>query len=129
MPITCFTEENSNLLRTEVTGAVTIPQILDHLVSHVQNGTIGHCEVIDVRGVTSPYLTSAQIWQAAQAVLAIALKSSPGPRAIVVENDTVFGMSRMFSTLVEETFPIRVYREMEAAEHWLLEEYQPVNAI
>lgn len=128
MPISYVIDEKSNLMRTEASGVMTVPQIVDHLISQVQNETVGYCEVIDVRGVTPPYMTGSQIWQAAQAVLSIALKSSPGPRAIVVGNEAVFGMSRMFSTLVEDTFSIRVYRDMEAAEHWLLEEYQPVNA-
>lgn len=128
MPITYVIDEKSSLVRTEAVGEITVREIVDHLASQVQNETVGHCEVIDVRGVTPPYLSSSQIWQAAQAVLSIALKSSPGPRAIVVGNDTVFGMSRMFSTLVEDTFPIRVYRDMESAEHWLFEEYQQVPA-
>jgi hypothetical protein len=33
-------------------------------------------------------------------------------------------MCRMFATLVGDTFPIRVFRETETAEHWLMEEYQ-----
>ena len=128
MPITYVIDEKSNLVRTAVVGAITVQEIVHHLAAQVQDETVGHCEIIDVRGVTPPYLTSSQVWQAAQAVLSIALKSSPGPRAIVVGNDTVYGMSRMFSTLVEGTFPICVYRDMESAEHWLFEEYQQVPA-
>lgn len=128
MPITYVIDEKRKLVRTDASGAITIAQIVDHLNSQIQHGTVSHCEVIDVRGVTQPYLTSSQIWQAAQAVLAVALKSTPAPRAIVVGNDAVFGMSRMFSTLVEDIFPIRVYRDMEAAEHWLLEEFHAVDA-
>lgn len=128
MPITYVIDEKSNLVRTAAVGEITVQQIVDHLASQVQHETVGHCEVIDVREVTPPYLSSSQVWQAAQAVLAIALKSSPGPRAIVVENDTIYGMSRMFSTLVEDTFSIRVYRDMKSAEHWLFEEYHQVPA-
>lgn len=128
MPITYVIDEKLKLVRSEASGAMSGPQIVDHLNSLLQNDLVGYCEIIDVRGVTPPYLTSSQIWHAAQVVLSIALKSSPAPRAIVVENDAVFGMSRMFATLVEDTFPIRVYRDMETAEHWLLEEYQPMPA-
>jgi len=128
MPITYVIDEKLKLVRTEASGAMSGPLIVDHLNSLLRDDLVSHCEIIDIRGVTPPYLTSSQIWHAAQAVLSIALKSTPAPRAIVVENDAVFGMSRMFSTLVEDTFPIRVYRDMEAAEHWLFEEHQPLPA-
>lgn len=127
MPVTYVIDEKLKLVRTEASGAVSSPQIVEHLNSLLRDDLVGHCEIIDIRGVTPPYLTSSQIWHAAQVVLSIALNSSPAPRAIVVENDAVFGMSRMFATLVEDTFPIRVYRDMETAEHWLLEEYRPVQ--
>jgi hypothetical protein len=128
MPITYVIDEKLKLMRTEASGVVTVPEIIEHLNSQLRNETVGHREIIDVRGVTQPYMSSSQVWQAAQAVLSIATKSSPGPRAIVVGNDAVFGMARMFSTLVEDLFSIQVYRDMEAAEHWLLEEFQPVSA-
>jgi len=128
MPITCVIDEKLKLVRTEASGPMSGTLIVDHLNSLLRDELVGHCEIIDIRGVTPPYLTGSQIWHAAKAVLSIALKSSPAPRAIVVENDAVFGMSRMFSTLVEDTFTIRVYRDMEAAEHWLLEEYHSIPA-
>jgi hypothetical protein len=128
MPITYVVDEKQKLVRTEATGAIEIKNILDHLVAEKYGGTIEYREVIDVRGVTPPYMSSSQIWQAAQAVLAVALESPPGPRAIIVTNEAVYGMCRMFSTLVEDTFPIRVFRDPTAAEHWALEEHQSVDA-
>jgi hypothetical protein len=124
MPITYVIDERLKLVRTDSSGPIQVQEILDHLSAQKRDKTVPYREVIDVRGVTSPYLSSSQIWQAAQAVLGVALESPPGPRAIVVTNDAVFGMCRMFSTLVEDTFPIRVFRDAAAAEHWLLEEHQ-----
>ncbi|MDR3404470.1 MAG: hypothetical protein P4L99_18360 [Chthoniobacter sp.] len=128
MPITYVIDERLKLVRTESKGAIEVKDIVDHLAAQKRDQTVSYREIVDVRGVTQPYLASSQIWQAAQAVLAVALESPPGPRAIVVTNEAVYGMCRMFSTLVEETFPIRVFRDPVAAEHWVLEEYQPVDA-
>ena len=124
MSITYVIDERLKLVRTDSSGPIQVQEIIDHLSAQRRDKTVPYREVIDVRGVTPPYLSSSQIWQAAQAVMAVALESPPGPRAIVVTNDAVFGMCRMFSTLVEDTFPIRVFRDAETAEHWLLEEHQ-----
>lgn len=124
MPITYVIDHDLKIVRTEAKGAIKVPEIVNHLASQKRDKTVPYRELIDVSGVCAPYLTSSQIWQAAQAVLAVALESKPGPRAILVTNDAVYGMCRMFATLVDDTFPVRVFRNPEAAEHWLLEEYQ-----
>jgi len=56
-------------------------------------------------------------------VLAITLEERAGPRAVLVTNEAVYGMTHMFATLVEDTFPIRVFRDLAAAEHWLMVEH------
>jgi len=123
MPISYVIDHQQRLVRTEVTGSVAVQEIVDHLISQRRDKTVAHRELVDIRGVTAPYLSSSQIWQAAQAVLAITLEERAGPRAVLVTNDAVYGMARMFATLVEDTFPIRVFRDLETAEHWLLEEH------
>jgi hypothetical protein len=128
MPITYVVDAKMKLVRTEAVGAIEIKNILDHLVAEKYGGTIDYREIIDVRGVTPPYMSSSQVWQAAQAALAIALKIRPGPRAVIVTNEAVYGMCRMFATLVEDTFPIRVFRDAAAAEHWAIEEHRPIDA-
>jgi hypothetical protein len=124
MPITYVFDQGENLVRTTVAGAVTVQQILDHLTAQQKGRTIVCRELVDVCGVTPPYFSSSQVWQTAQAALAVVLKERAGPRAIFVANDAIYGMCRMFATLVEDTFPIRVFRDMSQAEHWLLEEFQ-----
>ena len=123
MPISYVIETKQHLVRTCVTGSVAVQEIVDHLNHQRRDQTVSYREVVDVREVTPPHLSSSQIWQAAQAVLAITLEERAGPRAIVVADEAVYGMSRMFATLVEDTFPIRVFRDLETAEHWLLEEH------
>ncbi|MEP6669537.1 MAG: hypothetical protein ABJF10_10315 [Chthoniobacter sp.] len=127
MPITYVIEEKRKLVRTDVVGAIAVQEILGHLASQKKGQTVTYREIVDVRGVTPPYLSSSQIWQAAQAALAVVLECPAGPRALVVTHEAVYGMCRMFSTLVEETFPIRVFRDPIAAEHWLMEEHQPID--
>lgn len=123
MPISYVIDQTLQFVRTTVTGPVTVQEIVDHLSNQKRDRTVPFRELVDVTGVTTPYLSSSQIWQAAQAVLAIVLEESAGPRAVLVTNEAVYGMCRMFATLVEDTFPIRVFREQKAAEHWLLHEH------
>ncbi len=111
-------------MRTTVAGAISVQDILDHLTAQQKGRTVACRELIDVSQVAPPYLSSSQVWQAAQAALAVVLKERAGPRAIVVTNDAIYGMCRMFATLVEDTFPIRVFRDTAQAEHWLLKEFQ-----
>lgn len=124
MPITYVIDHQLKIVRTESKGVAKVSEIVNHLVSLKRDNLVQYRELIDVCGVTPPYLTSSEIWHAAQAVMAVVLESKPGPRAIFVTHEVVYGMSRMFATLVEDTFPIRVFRHREAAEHWLLEEHR-----
>ena len=124
MPITYVFDQGENLVRTTVAGAVAVQDILDHLTAQQKGRTVACRELVDVSQVAPPYLSSSQVWQAAQAALAVVLKERAGPRAIVVTNDAIYGMCRMFATLVEDTFPIRVFRDAAQAEHWLLMEFQ-----
>jgi hypothetical protein len=124
MPISYVIDQRQHLVRTIVTGAIAVQDILDHLAALQRSRNVGSRELIDVSGVAAPYLSSSQIWQAAQAALAVVLEEQAGPRAIFVTNEAVYGMCRMFSTLVEDTFPIRVFRDLSLAEHWLTEEFQ-----
>ena len=124
MPISYVIDQRQNLVRTTVAGAIAVQEILDHLAAQQRGRTVGCRELVDVNGVTPPYLTSSQIWQAAQAALAVVLEERAGPRALVVTNEAIYGMCRMFATLVEDTFPIRVFRDHAIAEHWLIEEFQ-----
>jgi hypothetical protein len=123
MPISYVIDQKQRLVRTTVNGSVEVEEIVGHLQNQRRDKTVASRELVDIRGVTAPYMTSSQIWQAAQAVLAITLEERAGPRAVLVTNEAVYGMTRMFATLVEDTFPIRVFRDLAAAEHWLLEEY------
>jgi len=123
MPISYVLDPKQRLVHTTVAGSIKVEEIVDHLNNQRRGKTVGHRELVDIRGVIPPYMTSSQIWQAAQAVLAITLEERAGPRAVLVTNEAVYGLTRMFATLVEDTFPIRVFRDQTAAEHWLLEEY------
>jgi hypothetical protein len=124
MPITFETDQRLKLVRTAVSGVISVQEILDHLTIQQRLKTVSWRELVDVRGVMPPYLSKSEIWQAAQRALAVVLEESAGPRAVLVMHPTVFGQCRMFATLVEDSFPIRVFRDLELAEHWLLEEYQ-----
>lgn len=124
MPFPYVLDHSQSLVRTTITGPVTVPDILDHLAAEMRQGSLGWRELVDVRGVTPPFLTKSEIWQAAREGLAVIGNEYTGPRAIIVTNQIVYAQCRMFATLVEDAFAIRVFRDPVVAEHWLLEEYR-----
>jgi hypothetical protein len=124
MPFSYVLDHRQNLVRTTIIGPATVQDILEHLSAEMQQGSLGWRELVDVRGVSPPYLTKAEIWQAAREGLAVIGNEYTGPRAIIVTNQVVYAQCRMFATRVEDAFAIRVFRDPAAAEHWLLEEYR-----
>lgn len=73
-------------------------------------------QLIDLRGVETFKLTTAVMLGTA---LAHVFRSGV-PRAIVVENDTQYGLARMFAAYSEaDGQNVQIFREPEAAKTWL----------
>jgi hypothetical protein len=64
-------------------------------------------------------LTVEQVRHLAEERRKIAQSKTPGPTAVVANNDLFFGMLRMFDMLTETVRPLGVFRDMKAAEQWL----------
>ena len=102
-----------------VTGAVTVDDILAYVETAFREQTISYAEMIDVRGVTPPWLSSTDVWRAASMVRKFNTGERFGPRAVIVGNDLIYGTVRMFANLVQDFAPINVFHDPVQAEAWL----------
>ena len=119
MAISSVVDKTCGQIRTTVTGPVTVKEILDHLATAQREQLLPLSEFIDARQAAPPYLSADDLWTAAGSVRATKLAQPLGPRAVVVNNSTMFGLVRIFATLVSGYFPISVFRNEKTAMEWL----------
>ncbi len=120
MPITYKFDRTTRRVRTTVNGPVTTDDILKHFEASRQEQLLPYAELIDTREASQPFLTPTDIWRAADRVRAVEFdRRSVGPRAVIVKDLAVFGLVRMFVTLMSDYFPMNVFRDPAEAELWL----------
>lgn len=119
MPISFVRDDVRRTVHTTVTGAVQVADIIGHFDTARHGQTLDYTELIDARGVTKPYLTAADIWRAATLVRNSPVIQKFGRRAVIVDGDVTYGLTRMFASLLADHFPIEVFRDRNAAEDWL----------
>jgi hypothetical protein len=119
MPIVFVRDDTRRAVHTTVTGAIRVADILGHFDAACRSQFLGYIELIDARAATKPYLTAADIWRAATLVRNASVQHEFGRRAVIVDADVTYGLTRMFATLMADYFPIEVFREWNAAEDWL----------
>ena len=122
MPISYELDRTTRRVRTTVSGPVTPDDILNHFEATCREEVLSCAELIDARGATPPILSAADIYQVVNRILAAEFnRQAVGPRAVVLDDLAMFGMTRMFVTLVSDFFPISVFRDPAEAEGWLAE--------
>jgi hypothetical protein len=121
MPISCEFDRTTRRVRTTVAGPVTPDDILNHLQAACRENVLPYAELIDARQAAPPILSPADIWDAVNRVRNTEFnRQGLGPRAVVVENLAMFGMTRMFVTLMSDCFAMAVFRNLTDAEMWLM---------
>ena len=120
MPISYRIDAGRRLVVTTAHGVLTDEDILTlkrRLTDDPEFQT-NMCELSDVRSITDLQVTPAGI----QKMVALDSISPPtGYRlAIVVGENVVFGMARMYQSLTERSLPhVNVFRDYDAATRWL----------
>jgi hypothetical protein len=104
---------------TQVTSLVTAQDIIGHFEAARREGFLPYAEFIDVSSITSPTLSTGELWTAAMAVRKMISGENFGSRAVLVPNDTIYGLTRIFTTLMSGYLPIDVFRDPIKAEEWL----------
>ena len=127
MPILYTIDRARCQLRTRIEGLVTVDDILAHLEAVRREQALPFAELIDVNGAQRPFLSPAEIWRTASALEAQQLPRPVGPRAIVAQDDLVYGLTRIFTNLLSGQIPIRVFRSLETAEEWIANRVGPLG--
>ena len=121
MPISYEFNRTTRRVSTIATGPVTVDDILGHLRAACQEQFLPYAELIDTREASPPFLSPTDIWHAADRVRATEFdRRSVGPRAVIVKDLVIFGLVRMFVTLVSDFVPMNVFRDPTEAEIWLV---------
>ena len=123
MPISYTIDTERKLILTKAWGALSDQDLLNHKAALSRDPAFqpGMRELSDVRSIERLDVTSRGV----RAMVAHD-DTQPGPggphrMALVVPNDEVFGMARMYQTMGGADKPIRIFRDIAIAEAWLLE--------
>ncbi len=119
MPIHYKVDAARRRVSTNVTGNITAIDIIGHFEVARREGFLPYSEFIDTSSITSPTLSVAEIGKAALAVLKLRRQEKFGARAILVANDTIFRLTRIFATLTSAYIPMEVFCDIIKAEAWL----------
>lgn len=119
MPVSYTIDATRCHIQTTCRGPLTVDTILGHYKTEEREGFLGYHEVIDMCDVTPPYLSGTDIWRTAMTVKNSLKGQEIGPRAVVVPSDVLYGMVRIFTTILSDDVPIRVFRDLATATAWL----------
>jgi len=119
MAITFEIDKMSRRIRTTVTDAITVKDILGHFESTHLKDALGYAELIDARRAGQPYLLPADIWHAAVSVRTFKPALPLGPRAVVVDNEVTYALACMLAMCVLGLCSMKVFCNLLAAEDWL----------
>ena len=82
----------------------------------------GHDVLVDMTDVEDVPLWSADIFQKVEFDKALIAKLGTAKWAFVAPRDLVYGLARMYQTLMDDTpIEVEVFRELEPAQAWLNE--------
>jgi hypothetical protein len=123
MPILYKVDAARQRVFTNVTGLITAIDIIGHFEVARREGFLPYCEFIDTSSITSQTLSAGEIGKAAMTVLKLRRQEKFGARAVLVANDTIFGLTRIFTALTSAYIPMEVFRDPIKAETWLDERH------
>jgi len=108
----------TRVLRTTLSGPVTIGELREHLAEVHRMEGHRHPEMIDARTAT-PSFHPTDLTKLASLGRQTFAETKMAPRAVVVNNVIHFGMARVFGAIAANWVSMSVFDEMAAAEAWL----------
>jgi hypothetical protein len=119
MPITYVIDRLHQRMLTQASGLITFQDVDDHLDREERDRGLDLPELVDARGARTD-LTSAQVRALVQRGIRMLRTIPLGPTAIVANDETLFGMARMYSILAEhDGITVDVFRDVDSASRWL----------
>jgi hypothetical protein len=122
MPISYRIDSSRGLILTTASDTLTIDDLIAHKAALLADPQFrpGLKELSDVRGVRSLTLGPPEMRRLASLDSEHKARLGDYRLALVVPEDFLFGMARMYQQLTEENLPdIGVFRSVEKAVEWL----------
>ncbi len=120
MPAFYKIDKENRLVMTTGSGILTLSDALAHQekLQHDPDFDPAYAQLLDFSHVTKIEVTSEQMRRIAQN----SVFSATSRRAILVSNDTAYGLARMFAILRESSGDtgIEVFRNLDEALDWVL---------
>lgn len=118
MPINFSVDHAARKIIATATGPVTYAEIIDHIEEEERSDSLPYAELIIATDATAAFSTAEVRW-IVEYLRGRRRISALGRTAIVVRNETTFGMLRMLSILLEEVAETGVFRNEAEAVKWL----------
>lgn len=119
MPITTEVDKSSGWRRSRVSGLLQYEEFVTHLIGTRTGRDSTLLELFDATGAATD-LTVEQVRAISEKAKDLRSTGALGPMAIVADDDTLFGMARMYESFGGDRIgPIHIFRDLGQAENWL----------
>jgi hypothetical protein len=118
VPIITDVDHAKREVRAVAIGPVTFDDIKSHLSLERNFKGLAYPEMIDARAAAIS-LTPSEVEQTADLLRDLARGSKLGPTAVVVSDDSSFGVIRSIEALIEDVCEVKPFREEKEALAWL----------
>jgi hypothetical protein len=120
MPISSTPVEGRQRLNTVIDGPLSLDDVRAHVQGLVDAGGFPCADLVDVRRMAGPKLTTAAVWSIVEQLQVLRHDGTTfGPRAMIVADDVTYGIARMFGRLIARRMQVGVFRDPDEAERWL----------
>src|SRR5882724_672040 len=121
MAVTYRIDQAKHRIHTRCIGAVTLDEVRQHFTDLVRDPDCpGRLDVLLDLSETTSFPTSGQLSAVTTEVARVRPRVQFDGCAIIVSQDALFGMARMFEVFAENYFgATRVFRSMDEGTRWL----------
>jgi hypothetical protein len=118
MPVQWTISHPTRLVIAVAKDNLRLQDIESYLDGVVAAGALSYRKIFDTTGATAN-LSEDDLMALGARIRAYTAIGPIGPLAIVATTDRSYGQARMFTALAEADRPIKIFRELHAARHWL----------
>jgi hypothetical protein len=121
MPVQWTVSHPTRLVIAVAKDDLRLKDIEDYLDGVVAANALVYRKIFDTTGATMN-LSEDDLMALGARIRAYIAIGPIGPLAIVAATDKSYGQARMFMALAEADRPIKIFRELHTARHWLDEQ-------
>ena len=118
MPVQWTISHPTRLVIAVAKDNLRLQDIESYLDGVVAAGALSYRKIFDTTGATVK-LDEDDLMALGARIRAYIPLGPIGPLAIVATTERSYGQARMFTALAEADRPIKIFRELHAARHWL----------